>query len=246
VRLVSCIILPSECGVPNLYMDPIKPTTPIARLSEPCIPALAAKPRSGARPGARDQARRVSADRTARRCGWSPAAAMCRVVVSRVLGASNGPAEDHRRCGGFPPEPTRSRVRAGSVGQGRPFGRPALRGRLDGRVIRRATLGCLRLRLELASLAREMKSALHLCARALCELLKARRTRPCPPATRPAEADCERLAPRRFVWYFFIVFCLGHPLCFPPPLCRRRAPKAGIGRVRYPMFDSPEHLRGLS
>ena len=43
----------------------------------------------------------------------------------------------------FPPEPTRSRGRAGSAGQGRPLGRPATsswRGRLDGRVIRRATM----------------------------------------------------------------------------------------------------------
>ena len=126
----------------------------------------------------------------------------------------------------FPPEPTRLRVRAGSDGQGRPFGRPASRGRLDGRVIRRATMivfgsgpACDKVRVALVMVGS----------------IEAPQGRPDTPAPQPRPVAANlyvRLGPRRVSRPGLFFARRVAWLCFTPPLCRRRAPKAGTGRVQ--------------
>lgn len=68
---------------------------------------------------------------------------MCEATQGAVIGQLFPPGETRAE---FPPEPTHSCVRAASGGQGRPGSAARIAGCLDRRLIRRATLTCLRLR----------------------------------------------------------------------------------------------------
>src|ERR1019366_8862687 len=79
----------------------------------------------------------------------------------------------------FPPEPTRMRERAGSAGQGRPTSAARIAGCLEGRALRRATLGSFhsgRNCHALDACPGATRRALHLRAYALFMGHKARRT----------------------------------------------------------------------